>query len=96
MSEAATGWAIAKDAMAFFGAISLAVPWIIDYVVRVRRQNAAHVPTTLEIKGKIIKLYEGWLVAPKGRDLILTACGISLLTLSFLISLLQSLGVVPG
>jgi hypothetical protein len=96
VSEIAPCWTIAKDAMSFLGAVSLAVPWIVDYFVRRRRRSAENLPTKLRIKDELVRRYDRVLIAPKRRDLILTAGGIGLLTISYSIALLQSLGILAS
>jgi hypothetical protein len=90
----AAGITILKDLLSFFGAVALAIPWILDFNARRKKRNVEAVQTTIPVKGAIIAHYESFLVAPKTRDFVLTLGGLGSLTISFFISLLQSLDVI--
>ncbi len=89
-------WTIAKDAIAFAGAVCVTLPWFFDFRDRVDLTRLKSVPTTMKALAAIVSAKEAWLAAPKLRDLALNGIGLIALCLSFLIALLQSLGIASA
>lgn len=90
------GWTIAKDALSFFGAVAVSVPWFLDFAGRVDIHRLKGIRTSVTTFRNLVSKDEAWLAAPKLRDLILTSLGLLAFCASFFIALMQSLGGLGG
>jgi hypothetical protein len=90
------GWAIAKDSASLAGALLISCPWFGDFFGRSKIKRAGSIDTGMKLREKIIQARRDRLSDPKLLDLVLTSSGLVLLIGSFLVALLQSLGILPG
>jgi hypothetical protein len=88
----ASEWTIAKDALSFAGSILVAIPWFFDFVARVQLERLKNIRSSMRSLKNLISHRESWLASPKFRDLMLTFIGLCMITVSFGIALMQSLG----
>lgn len=88
-------WSVAKDAAGFVGSICLFVPWARDYHARSKLEKVKAVATRLPLKERLQERRETWLARPKRLDLRVSLAGLLLIAVSFGISLLIGLGLLP-
>jgi hypothetical protein len=86
-------WDIAKEALGFIGAVLMVLPWLRDFLLRLKRDWY----DTLPVGGTFIgaaqhfrSLVSRQIDSPKHADLILTILGIICLAISFLIGFLRA------
>jgi hypothetical protein len=89
------GWSIAKDAAGFIGSILLFIPWARDFRGRSKLEKVKGVATRLSLKGRLQQRRETWLARPKAFDLWISLAGLLLIALSFGISLLIDVRLLP-
>lgn len=92
----ASSWTIAKDSAAFAATLLILTPWLRDFGGRWRLSRMKAVETDMEAMRNIRNAWDKWLASAKTVDLVLTSMGLVLLSGSYLIALLQSLGAIPA